>query len=186
MIGVDEVGRGCWAGPMLVVAARKVGNLPDGLADSKVLTKARRERLYDSITRTCELGEGWVSATEIDRLGLGGAMRLAVSRALRAIRAQDDEEIIMDGIVNYCEERFINTRCEPRADAHHPIVSAASVYAKVTRDAYMARQDEFFPEYGFIRHVGYGTREHSQAIKKYGINELHRLSFTPIKALAGR
>lgn len=185
MVGIDEVGRGCWAGPLVVVAARQTADLPAGLTDSKLLTKIRREQLFPTITASCDIGEGWVSVTEIDKFGLTAAMQLGVTRALEAIAVDHAEEIIMDGSINYCDSLFRKVRCEPKADLNYPIVSAASIYAKVVRDAYMTEQHYRYPEYGFSRHVGYGTKEHSQALKKYGISAIHRLSFTPIKALAG-
>lgn len=169
-----------------MVAARQTRReLPAGLADSKKLTKRQREWLYAEIIFSCDLGEGWVSALEIDKFGLAEAMPLGINRALLALRVPTDEEIIMDGTVNYCQPVFTNVRCQPKADADYPLVSAASIYAKVTRDAFMAQQDEKFPQYGFSRHVGYGTPEHIQALHSHGISELHRLSFTPIRALAG-
>lgn len=185
MIGIDEVGRGCWAGPLLIVAARQAAELPRGLKDSKLLTKNRREQLAADIRLCCELGEGWVSAEEIDKWGLAEAMRVGVARALKVIDADSSEQIIMDGTVNYCDAQFTHVHCQAKADNLYPIVSAASIYAKVTRDAFMAQQDLQFPEYGFGRHVGYGTKEHSEALKVHGVSSLHRLSFTPIKTLAG-
>lgn len=183
IVGIDEVGRGCWAGPLLVVAARSHTSLPKGLADSKVLTKKQRESLIDHIKISCEIGEGWVQPEEIDELGLAGAMRLGVSRALIAINAGFGDEIIMDGAVNYCSEEFMNVSSVIKADQLHPIVSAASIYAKVTRDAHMARIAQFYPYYGFEQHVGYGTSLHQQALKVHGVSALHRKSFKPIRAL---
>jgi ribonuclease HII len=184
MIGIDEVGRGCWAGPLLVVAARQVGVLPKGLADSKVLSKKRREALFNDIQISCDLGEGWVSAAEIDQHGLAGAMRLGVARALANLQAQDDEVIIMDGKVNYCAKQFVGVQCVVDADATHPIVSAASIYAKVLRDRHMVAQATLFPGYSFETHVGYGTRAHQAALQLLGACELHRQSYKPIRALA--
>lgn len=185
VIGIDEVGRGCWAGPLLVVAARASGKLPQGLADSKKLTKKQRELLYFDIKIGCEVGEGWVSAAEIDKHGLTRAMEFGVDRALKALGAQYGDEIIMDGTINYCDPAFTNVTCKAKADDLYPIVSAASIYAKVCRDNLMTEEDRRLPQYGFCRHVGYGTAEHIQALKDHGISELHRLSFTPIRALAG-
>lgn len=183
VIGIDEVGRGCWAGPLLVVAARTKRNLPDGLADSKLLTKAQRESLLEVITETCDIGEGWVQPEEIDELGLAGAMKVAVSRALLALSADFDEDIIMDGVVNYCPEEYENVQTIAKADQIHPIVSAASIYAKVTRDAHMVRVAQFYPFYGFENHVGYGTAIHQAALKVHGISRIHRKSFKPVQAL---
>ena len=183
MIGIDEVGRGCWAGPLLVVAVRGVGALPTGLADSKQLTKKRREALVNDIKIACDIGEGWVTPLEIDTEGLAGAMRLGVARALAATQTGSDEEIIMDGKSNYCDQAFTNVQCVVKADALYPLVSAASVYAKVKRDALMADQAQAFPEYGFEKHVGYGTALHMSALKAHGVSAIHRRSFRPISEL---
>jgi len=182
MIGIDEVGRGCWAGPLLVVAARAKGTLPDGLKDSKKLSKKQRQILYVAIEKSCDRGEGWVQPVEIDELGLTEAMRLGVFRALNALKATHEEEIIMDGTFNYVSKEFINVKCIAKADDLYPIVSAAAIYAKVTRDTYMASEAHAqFPDYNFDLHVGYGTAAHIAALKLYGVTSQHRLSYKPIK-----
>jgi ribonuclease HII len=182
MVGIDEVGRGAWAGPLLVVAARASTGLPPDLTDSKVLTKQRREAHMAEIEASCDLGCGWVSNDEVDNLGLTGAMRLAVNRALTEINAQPDERIIMDGHINYCDPAYFNVTTKIKADLTEPVVSAASIYAKVMRDAHMAREAEKFPDYGFESHVGYGTAKHIEALKTYGVTSIHRLSYKPVKA----
>ncbi len=183
MIGIDEVGRGCWAGPLLVVAARGGKELPPGLKDSKKLSKKRRELLYTEIAASCEIGEGWVTAQEIDELGLNGAMKLGVSRALEQLGVHPQEQIIMDGTINYCSADYTNVVCEPRADDSYPIVSAASIYAKVSRDHFMSQLGEAYSVYEFHKHVGYGTKLHSELLKLHGISDLHRRSFGPVKLL---
>ena len=183
VIGIDEVGRGCWAGPMLVVAARQRGVLPAGLRDSKRLSKKQRELFIYQITKTCDLGEGWVEPFEIDELGLTKAMKLAVARALKSIHAHENENIVMDGTINYCPKEFTSVLCVARADDMHPIVSAASIYAKVTRDNKMVQLSEKHPQYGFDKHVGYGTKAHITALKTHGVCALHRTSYRPIQAL---
>ncbi len=182
VIGIDEVGRGCWAGPLLVVAAKANKQLPDGLTDSKKLSKNQRQKLYPEIVTSCDLGEGWVQPEEIDSYGLARAMRLGVSRALMALGVGTEDEIIMDGLINYCPEEFVNVKTVVRADASHPVVSAASVYAKVTRDAHMVRIAKYHPFYGFENHVGYGTAFHEAALRIHGVSKLHRKSFKPVKA----
>lgn len=182
-IGIDEVGRGCWAGPLLVVAARATAELPPGMADSKQLSRRQRQQLLPSIVRSCELGEGWVTAQEIDQQGLANAMRLGVDRALTALRAQPTEPIIMDGPVNYCGSRFSQVQCIIKADASHPIVSAASIYAKELRDAYMAKLAERYPGYGLAHNVGYGTKAHVMGLQRLGTCSIHRQSYKPIKAI---
>lgn len=184
MIGIDEVGRGCWAGPLLVVATRSKEFLPIGLKDSKKLSKKRREYLYESIKKNCDNGEGWVSNMEIDELGLTSAMRLGVNRALMALHAGLKEEIIMDGLINYCSGMYKDVTCVAKADDLYPIVSAASVYAKVTRDNYMASLAGKYKVYEFARHVGYGTKLHNDMLTLYGVSDLHRLSFAPVKKFA--
>ncbi len=182
IIGIDEVGRGAWAGPLLVVAARAVGNLPDGLTDSKKLSAIRRNQFIDKITNSCELGEGWVEPSEIDKFGLTKAMKIAVSRALLALGANFDDEIIMDGSINYCAPEYTRVETVIKADALHPIVSAASIYAKVLRDSHMQRAAQFYPFYGFEKHVGYGTALHHSLLKIHGPSKLHRTSFKPVSA----
>lgn len=181
IVGIDEVGRGSWAGPLLVVAARAKADLPEDLADSKLLSKNKRQELYELILQTCELGEGWVEPEEIDEYGLSRAMKLGVLKALVGLGALPEEEIIMDGSINYCPADYINVKTIIKADALHPIVSAASIYAKVTRDNYMARISNFYPHYQFEKHVGYGTKLHQELLKTYGISKIHRQSFKPIK-----
>jgi ribonuclease HII len=183
MIGIDEVGRGSWAGPLLVVAVRERSALPPGLRDSKRLTKKQRQRLSTEIELACDIGEGWVAAHEIDQLGLTEAMRLATVRALAHLKAEPHEPIIFDGHVNYCHADFLAVRTVIGGDALHPIVSAASIYAKVRRDSYMAQLPPEYAVYEFGAHVGYGTRRHGELIRAHGVSDMHRHSFAPIKAL---
>ncbi len=180
MIGVDEVGRGAWAGPLLVVAARLNGELPSGLMDSKLLSKQKREGLVKTILTSFDIGEGWVEPNEIDRLGLSGAMRLGVSRALIAVQADFDEEIVIDGPINYAAGEYRRVQTVVRADASYPTVSAASIYAKVARDKHMHRVAQFYPFYGFEKHVGYGTELHKSLLKLHGVSQLHRKSYKPV------
>ncbi|MCA9342720.1 ribonuclease HII [Candidatus Saccharibacteria bacterium] len=181
MIGIDEVGRGAWAGPLLVVAASQITLIDFPVNDSKKLTKKQREAIFEKLRQICKFGEGWVEADEIDKLGLTKAMRLGVARALKALGAKETEEIIMDGHINYCEPKFVNVECVIKADAKYPVVSAASIYAKVTRDNYMAKLSEKHQEYNFANNVGYGTAGHRQAINDFGVTKYHRLSYKPVK-----
>jgi ribonuclease HII len=180
-IGIDEVGRGCWAGPLLVVAVREIGPLPTGLKDSKKLTKVSRELYKAQLESGCEFGTGWVGPEEIDAMGLTEAMRLAVSRALSQLHAHTDEEIIIDGNYNYCSPEFTNVTCLAKADDTVPVVSAASILAKVMRDTYMTEQAFLYPLYGFDKHVGYGTVAHAAALRQHGITLLHRKSYKPVQ-----
>lgn len=181
MVGVDEVGRGCLAGPVLVVAARQIGPLPEGLKDSKLMTRKQRETIYRLLITNCQFGEGWVKAVEIDKYGLAQGLRLGIKRALSSIKAQVDEEIIMDGKVNYMPKKFKKANCLIDADNLVPIVSSASIYAKVTRDNFMIELAKKHPAFGFEKHVGYGTAKHMNAIKTIGVIKfVHRVSYAPV------
>lgn len=184
MIGIDEVGRGAWAGPLLVVAARQNSDITAVLDDSKKLSKKQREALFETLQQFCGFGEGWVSPKEIDELGLTGAMKLGVKRALNDLKASSDEAIIMDGHINYCAPEYINVVCEVKADSNHPVVSAASIYAKVSRDNCMLELAMETQDYGFESNVGYGTAKHIDGIKNHGITKHHRKSYKPVKELA--
>ena len=180
ILGIDEVGRGPWAGP-LVVGAVVLGDAQiEGLTDSKKLTKKKRD-LLDVLIREQASGFalGWVPADEIDTIGLSAALRLATIRAVEQVKTPYNE-IIIDGTINFLKEtskgQYVTTL--PKADLLIQSVSAASIIAKVARDNYMALQDTIYPGYGFARHVGYGTALHRNAIEKIGVTPLHRLSLS--------
>lgn len=182
ILGIDEVGRGPWAGP-LVVGAVALGDVPiDGLTDSKKLTAKRRNVLDQQIReQAISYGLGWVYPEELDRIGLAQSLRVATIRAVEQITGSY-HEIIIDGTINFLSDtskgRYVTTL--PKADLLIPSVSAASIIAKVARDAYMAEQDELYPGYSFGSHVGYGTAAHKKAIDTLGVTPLHRRSFAPI------
>ncbi|AHB42678.1 Ribonuclease [Candidatus Saccharibacteria bacterium RAAC3_TM7_1] len=184
ILGIDEVGRGPWAGP-LVVGAVVLGCDIDGLTDSKKLSAKRRTELALEIReKAAGVGLGWVRADEIDTLGLSQALALACQRAVQAVDTLGVayHEIILDGTVNFLKDtpkgRYVTTL--KKADLLIAAVSAASIVAKVARDEYMVQQAELYPDYGFASHVGYGTAIHRAAIEKYGVTPLHRLSFAPL------
>lgn len=183
ILGIDEVGRGPWAGPLVVGAVVLGGTEIEGLTDSKKLTKKKRDALDVEIReKASAFGLGWVHADEIDQVGLAASLRLATIRAVEQIKVPY-HEIIIDGTINFLADtnkgRFVKTM--PKADLLVPSVSAASIIAKVARDNYMTEQDRKYKEYGFSSHVGYGTAKHIEAIEKNGITPLHRLSFAPLK-----
>jgi ribonuclease HII len=182
ILGIDEVGRGPWAGPLVIGAVVLGDGAIDGLTDSKKLTKKRREEL-DVIIRDAAsgFGLGWVHAYEIDEIGLSAALVLATRRAVEQVTVPY-HEIIIDGTINFLKDtskaRYVTTLT--KADLLIPSVSAASIIAKVARDNYMIEQAAVYPEYKFESHVGYGTAAHREAIEKFGVTPLHRLSFAPL------
>ncbi len=181
IVGVDEVGRGCWAGPL--VAGAVILNAPiAGLRDSKELSKSQRTRLAQQIeAEALAIGLGWVTPTEVDTLGLSAAVKLAMQRAVAQITV-DYDEVIIDGNINYLAEDT-RARAVIKADDTVASVSAASIVAKVARDAYMAEAALEYPAYAFESHVGYGTKAHIAALAEYGVTPLHRLSYKPVAAL---
>ena len=182
ILGIDEVGRGPWAGPLVVGAVVLGGANIEGLTDSKKLSKKRRGELDERIrSESVGFGLGWVHAEEIDAIGLSSALRLATVRAVEQIKVPY-HEIVIDGTINFLAETtkgsYVTTM--KKADLIVPSVSAASIIAKVARDSYMAEQDHIYENYKFSSHVGYGTAVHRNAIEKYGVTPLHRLSFAPL------
>lgn len=174
--GIDEVGRGCLAGPL--VAAAVV--LPEGceldLYDSKMLSPIERLQLANLITeQAIAAGTGWVKNTEIDENGLAWALREAYERALEDLECEVSQ-IILDGNHNYLQDYEICETCI-KGDQKIACVAAASIMAKVARDKYMVEQASRYPEYGFETNVGYGTRKHTAAIVGQGLTKLHRKSF---------
>ncbi len=183
ILGIDEVGRGPLAGPLVVGAVVLGDTKINGLTDSKVLTKKKREELYPQI-REHALGcaTGWVSAEEIDGLGMRGALRLATRRAVEQIKTPF-HEIIIDGTVNFLSDTALGGYVSTlkKADLLISSVSAASIIAKVERDNFMLDQDTAYPGYGFGAHSGYGTAKHLKALEQLGPSPIHRLSFAPLR-----
>ena len=187
IVGIDEVGRGPWAGP-LVVGAVVLGEAHiEGLTDSKKLSKAKREALARRIVdEAAGYGLGWVDAEELDRIGLSESLATATRRALEQITVPY-HEIIIDGTVNFLSGtgKGPYVTVLKKADLLIGAVSAASIIAKVARDDYMAALAERYGGYGFERHVGYGTAAHRKAVESLGVTPEHRRSFAPIAALTG-
>lgn len=182
IVGIDEVGRGAWAGPLCVGAVALGGLELDGLTDSKMLTKKKRNIYSLLIKQQAPLvGIGWVSAREIDRIGISAALKLAARRALAQIDSPQIEQIIIDGTIRLIDDPRVTTMA--KADLLVPSVSAASVIAKVARDEYMAHCHKLFGEYGWQGNVGYGAKVHRDAIEVSGTTPLHRMSFAPMKGL---
>ncbi len=181
--GVDEAGRGPWAGP--VVAAAVILDmdcpLPEGINDSKRLTESQRERLFDAITGCAvSYGVGLASAEEIDRINIRQATHLAMSRAAEALTLSGPPPVaaLVDG--NDPPAFTVPTRALVDGDALSLSIAAASILAKVTRDRMMAVLDAEYPGYGFARHKGYGTAQHAEALLRLGPCPIHRMTFAPV------
>ena len=175
--GVDEAGRGPLAGPVCAAAVI----LPEGavieeLDDSKKLTEKKREKLYDIIKETAvAYSVAYGTLEEIESVNILEATYLAMNLAIEGLNVKPDFALIDGNRV----PRGINIPCETivKGDSKSMSVAAASVLAKVTRDRLMLEYDKKYPEYNFKKHKGYGTKEHTELIKKYGPCEIHRLSF---------
>ena len=188
--GIDEVGRGPWAGPLVVgVVVLDSDDNIKGVDDSKKLTKKKRELIRRLIQqKAVSIGVGWVDAPTVDEIGLSKALRLATERAFVQLSPQvreKIEQIVIDGTIRLLDDERAITMV--KADSRVPAVSAASIIAKVSRDSYMAELDKVFAEYDFAGHVGYGTAKHRASIIKSGVIQgIHRQSFAPIAELLGK
>lgn len=187
--GVDEAGRGAWAGPVYAAAVVLPLGRPDllealsGVRDSKLLSPRRREALSRRVREVAlAVGVGWAEVEEIDGLGILPATRLAMVRALRQISGPVDA-LLLDFVS--LPEVSLPQRALPRADARCLSVAAASIIAKVERDRRMVEMDRAYPGYGFARHKGYGTPQHRQALQRLGPSPLHRRTWGPLLRLAG-
>ena len=178
--GIDEVGRGCWAGP-LVVAAVALSDPIDDLADSKKLSPKQRALLNDKIINdNNSVIISFVSARQVDNLGLSQALAYACEELFLEISKQKYSKVIIDGNINYLAS-YDNTEAVVKADQSIDECMAASIVAKEARDDYMREISLQHPNYGFDRHVGYGTKQHMEAIENHGLIDEHRRSFKPIK-----
>lgn len=198
ILGIDEVGRGPWAGPLVVGAVilgenfQKTPELQvyyEQFTDSKKLSATKRQELARVINETAAAtGLGWVSSTEIDRYGLSAALKLAARRAVKQVLQSKVpfDEIIIDGTINLLADTPLESRVSllKKADLLVKEVSAASIIAKVARDEYMIKLGNKYPGYGFEKHVGYGTAAHKAALEKYGICPEHRQSIKPIQTFS--
>ncbi len=180
LAGVDEAGRGPLAGPVVAAAVILDSDVGiEGIRDSKLLTATRREHLARLIReRALDFALGAAEVAEIDALNILRASLLAMSRAVKALKIAP-QRVIVDGV------HLPQLSCEARAviggDRLVPAVSAASILAKVARDAMMADLDRRYPEYGFARHKGYATEAHREALNKHGPCAAHRRSFAPVR-----
>ena len=186
VIGIDEAGRGPLAGPV-AVAAVKIGrdfnkNFFRGVKDSKQTTEEERKFWFDLAKDAHKNGDLDFSVTlishlVIDKYGMTKAVALGIKRNLQKLSAPADKShIFLDGLLKAPEE-YVHQLTIIKGDEKVPIISLASILAKVTRDKHMLTFAKKYPQYGFERHKGYGTKEHREAIKKFGITPIHRVTF---------
>lgn len=187
LAGLDEAGRGAWAGPVVAAAVILPLDRPDlaaqlaGVTDSKKLSARQRERLGPKIeSLAVAAGVGATSAADIDRLGIVPATRLAMQRAVAQLSPAPDALLI--DAVNLSSLVPLPQRALYYGDAISLSIAAASILAKLSRDRLMAALETDYPGYGFARHKGYGTAAHQAALARLGVSAVHRQSFAPVKA----
>ncbi|MGD2177635.1 MAG: ribonuclease HII [Anaerolineae bacterium] len=187
--GLDEAGRGAWAGPVCAAAVvlpldrDNLGDLLDGVRDSKLLTAKRREELLPVVCGVAlAVGVGWAEPADVDRFGVVAATQQAMTQAVEALNGQmvDQAGALL---IDHLRLPGLNLpqRVLPKADCRCLTVAAASIVAKVERDRRMIALDEDYPGYGFARHKGYGTRQHREALRRLGPAPIHRMSWRPIR-----
>ena len=185
-IGIDEVGRGPIAGPVTVavvlVRNGRSSELFDGIRDSKKLSEKKREKWFGVLHNAKQTGYidyrvASVTAKNIDLFGINSSIQSSLNRCLSQLNVEGPEcLVLLDGGLN-APRKFSHQRSIIKGDEKENIISAASVIAKVIRDRKMVQYGRQFPEYGFEKHKGYGTKHHFGAVKKYGMTVLHRRSF---------
>lgn len=182
VIGIDEVGRGPLAGPVCLcgvrVSVEDFKKFPKKFRDSKKLSEKERQRLCNDLCgmKGAQCEAAYAHAKSIDKKGIEKSIRDAIKNILKRHNVKADQTLcLLDGRLHapdgFHQETII------KGDEKVPLISAASIYAKVRRDEYMKRKSQEFPEYGFETHVGYGTKIHIEAIRKKGICKLHRISY---------
>ncbi len=182
--GIDEAGRGPWAGPVVASAViLDQHDTPQGLNDSKKLTPEKREALFDPILKSAHVGIGIVSAAEIDAINILQATYLAMKRAVQNLNPLPTLALV-DG--NRAPPLPCAVQTIIKGDALSLSIAAASIIAKVTRDRIMVELEKQYPDYGFAKHKGYGTAVHAAALRRLGPCAEHRKSFKPISNLLAR
>lgn len=179
VVGVDEVGRGPLAGPVMAAAVRlHPDHIPDGLADSKMLTHHRRDVLFEAILQSAEVGIGRAEVEEIDQINILQATFLAMHRAIAALPDPPDH-LLIDGKLL---PRGLNCPAQGlvKGDARSLSIAAASIVAKVTRDRLMVDLAQQYPGYGWEKNAGYPTKAHLRALQDLGVTPHHRRSFRPV------
>ncbi|MDO4743120.1 MAG: ribonuclease HII [bacterium] len=175
--GVDEAGRGPLAGPVCAAAViLPEGVVIEGLDDSKKISEKKREKLYDVITEKAVCySVAFASVDEIEKLNILNATMLAMQRAVQLLSVKADFALIDGNCIPH--SLGVDAQSVIKGDSKSYSIAAASILAKVSRDRLLVEYDEQFPQYGFLKHKGYGTKLHYEAIKKYGPTKIHRMSF---------
>lgn len=183
VIGIDEVGRGALIGEVVTCAVTFFGPLPEGLKDSKRMSAPKRERYAEQIGQVAHISLGRASVQEIDTIGILRATLLAMRRAWLGIPSdvRDACEVIVDG--DQAPDIPAPMQLLPKGDDLCPTISAASIVAKVTRDADIVRLHDEDPRYAWAKNKGYGTKDHLTAIAEHGPSIHHRRSFAPIRTM---
>ena len=179
--GVDEAGRGPWAGPVVAAAVIFQNHqAPKGINDSKKLSAIKRKALFDAILQSGIVGVGISSVEEIDSLNILGATKLAMQRAVANLSMKPDA-VLVDG--NQPPKLSMSTRALIKGDSLSISIAAASIIAKVTRDKMMQELHTQYPHYSWAKNAGYGTAAHIKALAEHGITPHHRKSFAPIREI---
>lgn len=182
-VGIDEAGRGAWAGPLVAAAVILPVNHGLQLRDSKTLSRIQLKQMSYSIKAIAtSIGLGWVSSVDIDMFGLTYAQTKTMGSALELVDSPEIGNVVIDGNINYLSSDN-RTKAIINGDATHDCIMAAGIIAKVARDSYMASSANLYPGYSFDKHVGYGTKIHRQSMLINGvIVGFHRFSFKPVRA----
>ena len=188
VVGVDEAGKGPWAGPVVAgaVIIHSEKQVVKTVRDSKMMTKVQREKAHPKIIKKSSgFGIGIVDEKEIDKIGIQKAVKKSMRLAIKNMELKFNLKtsyLIVDGSKTI-PLRKNNVKRIKKGGLYHYSIAAASVLAKVTRDKIMHRLAKKYPDYGFHKHLGYGTKMHFKALKKYGASPIHRKSFAPIKTM---
>lgn len=184
IVGVDEVGRGPMAGPVVVSAVMLPPDVkPIGINDSKKLSKKQREKLYDEIMDLAlEVQTVFIDVEEVDRINVYQASKKAMEQTISQFKIPV-QYVLSDAMKL---DITIPHKAIIKGDAKSVSIACASIIAKVTRDRYMEKMDEVYPEYGFKFHMGYVTKRHKAALEQFGITPIHRKSFAPVQEVLQR
>lgn len=192
-IGIDEAGRGPWAGPVVASAVYLNQQYPEDVAlmhDSKKMKPAARKAVFERILEKHAYGIGWAHAHEIDSINILQATFLAMQRAIDNLHERlpaytGPATVLIDGnlLPAWTKDPRYQASAIVKGDDKEACISAASIVAKETRDAWMKAMDGLYPQYGFAAHMGYGTPQHQAALANHGPCGIHRMTFAPIKAL---